>query len=177
LVVRLADTGDLTVVTEAVRRAVHVLDPALPLARVATLDQLVSESLTRPRFNMALLAGFAGCALVLAAVGIYGVVSYSVVQRSREIAIRMALGADAGSTFRLVVGQTLVFVGLGGIVGLSGSLAAARALRGLLFGVSPLDPLSILGVVAGLAALGVAAATVPALRAARITPVQELASQ
>jgi putative ABC transport system permease protein len=177
LVVRWEEGGDLAAVTGGIRRALNGLDPSLPIARMATLDQLVSESLTQPRFNMALLVAFAVCAVTLAGVGIYGVVAYSVVQRSREIGIRMALGADAARTFRLVVGQTLSFVGIGAAVGIVGSVAAGRLVRGILFGVSPLDPLTIIGVALALGILGAGAASVPALRATRISPMDELASQ
>lgn len=177
LVLRLDDTSEIGTVAGSIRRAINGLDPALPITRMATLEELVAESLTQPRFNMALLMSFALCAAALAGVGIYGVVSYSVVQRSREIGIRMALGADRTRTFRLVVGQTLTFVAMGGAVGIVGSLAAGRLVRGLLFGISPLDPLTLLGVALALTVLGVGAASVPAMRATRITPMEELGSQ
>ena len=132
---------------------------------------------SQPRFNMALLLSFALCALVLATVGIYGVTSYLVVRRTGEIGVRMALGADAGSTFRLVVRQTLAYVLLGGVLGVVGSAFAARLVRGLLYEVSPLDPLTLIGVVALLLATAAGAAAIPARRATRIDPVNALAAE
>ncbi|MBW2233619.1 MAG: ABC transporter permease [Deltaproteobacteria bacterium] len=109
--------GDEAELAQALRAEIAALAPALPVTRIATMEELVSDSLAQPRFNMALLLSFALCALALAAVGIYGVISYSVVQRTGEIGIRMALGSDAPRTFRLVVGHTLTFVLAGGILG------------------------------------------------------------
>jgi ABC-type antimicrobial peptide transport system permease subunit len=139
------------------------------------MEQLISESLAQPRFNMALLLSFALCALVLAAVGIYGVTSYLVVRRTGEIGVRMALGSDTRSTFNLVVGQTLRYVVLGGVLGVVGSFYAGQLIRGLLYGVSPLDPLTLIGVVALLLATAAGAAAIPARRATRIHPVTALA--
>jgi putative ABC transport system permease protein len=177
LVLRLDNADDIGTVAGSIRRAINALDPTMPITRIASLDELVAESLTQPRFNMALLMSFALCAAALAGVGIYGVVSYSVAQRSREIGIRMALGADRARTFRLVVGQTLTFVAMGGAAGILASIAAGRLVRGLLFGISPVDPVTLFGVAIALAALGVGAASLPAMRATRITPMEELGSQ
>ena len=158
----------------AIRSEIAALAPALPVTRVATMEELVSDSLAQPRFNMALLLAFALCALVLATVGIYGVISYSVVQRTGEIGIRMALGSDSSRTFRLVVGQTLAFVLAGGVLGVVGSIFASSLIRGLLYEVSPLDPLTLAGVAVVLVATAAAAASVPARRATRIDPVAAL---
>ena len=160
--------GDEAELAQAIRAEIAALAPALLVTRIATMEELVSDSLAQPRFNMALLLSFALCALVLATVGIYGVISYSVVQRTGEIAIRMALGSDARRTFRLVVGQTLAYVLVGGLLGVAGSFFASQLVRGLLFEVSPLDPLTLVGVVAVLAAAAAAAASIPAQRATRI---------
>jgi predicted permease len=159
---------------QAIRSEVAALAPALPITRVATMEELVSNSLAQPRFNMVLLLSFALCALVLATVGIYGVISYSVVQRTGEIGIRMALGADAPSTFRLVVGQTLAYVLAGGALGVLGAYFASQLIRGLLYEVSPLDPLTLVGVAVMLVATAAGAAVIPARRATRIDPIAAL---
>jgi ABC-type antimicrobial peptide transport system permease subunit len=138
------------------------------------MEELLSESVAQPRFNMALLLAFAICALLLAAVGIYGVISYSVVQRSGEIGIRMALGADRRATFLLVIRDTLGFVVLGGAVGLIGSYFTGQLVRSLVFDVSPLDPVSVI-VTAGLLVLtAIVAAGIPARRATTVDPVTAL---
>ena len=142
-----------------------------------TMEGLISESLAQPRFNMALLLSFALCALVLATVGIYGVTSYLVVRRTGEIGVRMALGSDASSTFRLVVSQTLGYVLLGGVLGVVAYAFAAGVIRGLLYEVSPLDPLTLVSVVALLIVTAAGAAAIPARRATRVDPVTALASE
>jgi ABC-type antimicrobial peptide transport system permease subunit len=126
---------------------------------------------------MTLLAGLAICAALLAAVGVYGVVTYSVARRTSEIGVRMALGADADTTFRLVVGSALKVVGIGIAVGIAGAAAAGRSLQSLLFGVPPLDLVTYL--VSGLAlfTVGLIAASLPARRAARIDPVGALRTE
>jgi hypothetical protein len=166
--------GDAGELATAVRAEITGLAPNLPITRIATMREMVSESMAQPRFNMALLLSFALCALVLATVGIYGVISYSVVQRTSEIGIRMALGADAGRTFRLVVGQTLLYVLAGGAVGVAGAVAVSRLVRGLLFEVSPLDPATLVGVLLLLLLTAAGAAGLPARRAARVDPVSAL---
>ena len=110
------------------------IDPALPLGTVRIFDDYVSESLARPRFNALLLSIFAGTALVLTAVGIYGVIAYSVSQRTNEIGIRMALGAAKSNIFRLVVGQAMSVVAISLVIGVAGAFAATRLLSSLLFG-------------------------------------------
>jgi len=166
--------GDEAELAQAIRAEIAALAPALPVTRVATMEELVSDSLAQPRFNMALLLSFALCALVLATVGIYGVISYSVVQRTGEIGIRMALGSDAPRTFRLVVGQTLAYVLVGGVLGVVGSFFASQLIRGLLYEVSPLDPLTLVGVAVMLVATAAGAAAIPAQRATRIDPISAL---
>jgi ABC-type antimicrobial peptide transport system permease subunit len=138
------------------------------------MPELLSESLAQPRFNMALLLAFAVCALVLATVGIYGVISYSVVQRTSEIGIRMALGSDAATTFRLVVGETLVWVAAGGVAGVAGSVSTSGLVRGLVYEVSPLDPTSLVLTFLILIATATVAASIPARRATRVDPVTAL---
>ncbi len=164
-------------VVAMVRAEVTRLAKGIPLTRFATMDEVVSSSLARPRFIVVLLLGFAFCALVLATVGIYGVISYAVTQRTGEIGLRMALGADASRTFRLVVGQTAAYVLAGGVLGVIGSVLAGSVIRGLLYEVSPLDPLTLVGVVVLLGASAFAAAAIPAVRATRTDPVEALAAE
>jgi putative ABC transport system permease protein len=121
-----------------------------------------------------LLAAFAVSALLLAVVGIYGVVSYSVTQRTRELGVRMALGADAGATMRLVLGRSMLLVGAGVLVGLFGSIAMTRVIGGLLYQVSPLDPGVLIAVSLLIAASALAASFVPARRATRVDPLVAL---
>jgi putative ABC transport system permease protein len=138
------------------------------------MDQRMSESLVDRRTPMVLAATFAGVALFLAAIGIYGVLAYQVSQRRREIGIRMALGSDARGIFRLVLSEGIALLGVGLTLGLAGAFLVRRAMESQLYGVSPMDPL-VLSLVAGLLALvALTACTVPARRAARIDPVVAL---
>lgn len=163
-----------TEIVPGVKRAIAGLDPLLPIARASAMEDLVSASIAQPRFNMTLLAALAFCAALLAAVGVYGVVTYSVARRTAEIGVRMALGADAGRTFRLVVFGAMKVILVGGAFGLGGAAVAGRSLRNILFGVPPLDALTF--AVSGIAivVVGFVAASVPALRAGRIDPVSAL---
>jgi len=149
-------------------------DPELPIARVERLDALLARSVAEPRFNMILLSALASCALVLSIVGIYGIVSYSVAQRTGEIGLRMALGAGRSDTLRLIVREVMVVLGAGVVLGLTGFAAAAEFTRGFLFGVSPSDPLTHFAVALGLLAAGLFAALRPALAAARVDPLVAL---
>ena len=153
------------------RQIVRSLDPEVPLFRVRTMQDVLSESVAPRRFNMLLLAAFAGLALLLASIGIYGVMSYSVSQYTHEIGIRMALGASAANVLRLIVreGMTLVLIGLA--VGASGALALTRVLSSLLFDVKPWDPLTLTSVSLLLAAVAFAASYIPARRATRVDPM------
>jgi putative ABC transport system permease protein len=165
---------DAGAVARGVRTEMATLDPRLPIARVSAMGDLVSASIAQRRFNMTLLVALALCAALLAAVGVYGVVTYSVTRRTPEIGVRMALGADAGGTFRLVVLGALKVVLVGVVLGLAGAVAAAQWLQNLLFGVPPFDVLTF--TLSGLAivSVGIVAASVPALRASRIDPVTAL---
>jgi predicted permease len=161
-------------IASAVERAVHELDPDQPVYEVATMRELVSESMARRRLSMWLFGIFAAVALLLAALGIYGVVSYSVAQRQHEMGIRMALGASAVSVLRMVIGQSL-WLTLGGIAaGLAASLVLTRFLSTLLFGVGATDPVTFGAVAAILMAAGVAASLIPAYRATTVDPVNAL---
>jgi putative ABC transport system permease protein len=177
LVVLARTSGDPLALTAAVKAALAELDSGLPLSDVATLDQRVTETLARPRVNAALLCAFAGAALLLAAVGIYGVIAFGVVQRTRELGIRMALGAGASNLLHMVVSQGMrpVLAGVG--LGLAGALAGTRLLRGLLFGVAPTDPTTFLVVTAFLLAVALLASYLPARRAARSDPMIALRNE
>jgi predicted permease len=166
--------GDPGSVVPAIRRSLAGIDPDLPLANVTTLEERKAASLARPRVNAAVLGGFALAALVLAAVGIYGVVAYGVVQRTRELGIRMALGAGGGPLLRMVIRQGMTPVLAGMALGLAGSLAAGRVLRSLLFGVGPSDPVTFVAVTFFLVAVALAAIYLPARRAARSDPMVAL---
>jgi predicted permease len=177
--VRLADlavraSGDSDRLVALVRREVAALDPEQPVSRVMTLDDALARDLAPRRFGLTLLAGFALLALVLTAVGIYGVAAYSVSQRIPELGVRLALGADRGRIVRLVVGDVLRRVVLGLALGVGASLLATRGLRGMLFGIAPTDPVTFGAALLVLALAGLAAALGPALRATRIDPVAAL---
>ncbi len=165
---------DAGAIARGVKAQLAAMDPSLPIARVSAIEELVSASIAQPRFNMTLLAALAVCAALLAAVGVYGVVSYSVTRRTAEIGVRMALGADAERTFRLVVFGALKVVLVGVAFGLGGAAMAGRSLRNILFGVPPLDLLTFVASGLAIVAIGLIAASVPALRASRIDPVGAL---
>ncbi len=169
------DSGDGTeAVVSRVKRVLHGLDPALPIAKVSRIEDLVSTSIAQPRFNMALLVGLACCAALLAAVGVYGVVAYSVARRTSEIGLRMALGAGARETFRLVVAGALRVAMVGVALGAMGAALLGKAIDSLLFGVPPLDVATFAAAGLGLVAVAALSASLPASRAARIDPVQAL---
>jgi putative ABC transport system permease protein len=168
LVVRAAPGG--RVAPEEVRRAIRAIDPGIPAPRMRTMDEIVAESVAQRRFQMRVAAGFAVSALLLAALGIYGVVAYGVALRRRELGIRMALGARAGQVRRLVVWQGLRPVIIGLVCGLTAALAAGSLVRTLLFGVQATDGLTLASVAAGLALVATIACLLPAHSAARIHP-------
>jgi putative ABC transport system permease protein len=161
----------------AARREIHAVDRDLALTDVTTLRDLVHDAVGDQRFRTSLLAGFAGCALFLAALGVYGVLAYSVAQRTREIGVRMALGASAAQLFRMVLRDGMRPVLVGSIVGLAVAYAVAGLIQSLLFGVAPVDPLTYLLTFAILAAVAVTACTVPAARAIRVDPLVSLREQ
>jgi putative ABC transport system permease protein len=169
-----ATTQPATTVATAIRNEMARLDPQLPIAKVTTIEERVSASVAQPRFNMTLLAGLALCAALLAALGVYGVVTYAVARRTTEIGIRMALGADARGTFRMVVVGAAKVVLIGVVLGLAGAALMGKSIESLLFGVPALDVTTY--VVAGVSTIvvGLFAAMVPALRATRIDPVTAL---
>jgi putative ABC transport system permease protein len=164
-------SGDPASLAPALRRELAAIDKNLPLYNVRTMEQVLSDSISRRRFQMILIAAFAGVGMLLAAVGIYGVISYSVAQRRHEIGVRMALGARAADILKLVVGQGLGLTLAGVGLGLVGAFVLTRVLASLLYGVSATDPLTFACV--SLALLGVAllACLVPARRATKVDPM------
>jgi putative ABC transport system permease protein len=158
----------------SIRQRIHDLDAGLALANVNTMDQWLSNSAAQPRLNTVLLTTFAGVALLIAAIGIYGVLAYSVNQRTREIGLRMALGATPRSVLQLIVSQGMKVVLIGVVVGLAGGLALGRAVSSLVFGVPVHDPATFSVVAVVLTAVALAACIIPARRAARVDPMVAL---
>jgi len=171
-------TADPRRMIRALRSAVLAVDPDIPVAGsdkgFRTMEDYLSTYLATRRFTMTLLAGFAACALLLSAIGIYGVIAYAVAQRTREIGIRTALGARPPEVARLVLGQSMRTVALGLVVGVGGALAVSRLLSTLLYGVGATDPLTFIGVTLLLAAVAALASYVPARRATRVDPMVAL---
>ncbi len=170
----LATDRDAGTIARMVKAEIAALDSRLPIAKVSAIEDLVSASIAQRRFNMALLVALALCAALLAAVGVYGVVAYSVARRTPEIGVRMALGADSERTFTLVVAGAMKVILVGVVLGVIGAALAGRSLQNLLFGVPPLDALTFVASAIALLGIGLGAASVPALRAARIDPVAAL---
>jgi putative ABC transport system permease protein len=163
--------------TDAVRSSVYALDGNLPVSNVSTLDAVVAKSISQQRFYMLLLTMFAAIALVLAAVGIFGVLSYAVSQRTREIGIRMALGAQGRSVVGLVVRQAMLLVAAGIAAGLALGLSLSQTMTRMLFGVTPTDPATFAGVAVLLASVALLASYLPAWRATRVDPIVALRSE
>jgi putative ABC transport system permease protein len=163
-----------SVIGAAIARAAHAMDPELPVSRVLTMEEFQSASVAQPRFTALLLAGFALLAMSLALVGVYGVMSYAVSQRTREIGVRIALGADRQDVVWMVVRHGLTLAGIGLAIGVVGALLGTRLIERLLFGVSATDPITFVAAVVALGVASVAATCVPALRAACVAPVTAL---
>jgi len=161
-------------ISNAVGSVLNDMDPAIVPTEVSVVSELLWESVAQPRFNTALLIGLALCAGVLAVVGTYGIVAFMVSQRTTEIGVRMALGADASATVSMIVRQALGIVLAGTVLGIVGALGGSRFLSGLLFDVAPTDPLTYTVVLAGATIVGLLAAWTPARRAARVDPVSAL---
>ena len=172
LVLRTA--GDPGAVVEGVRGVVRTLDPGQAIASTYTMDEIQGRSLARPRFIMTLLGVFAGVALVLGAIGIYGVISYGVALRASEIGIRRALGAEEWEVMGMILKQGLGLTGAGLVLGLVGAVAATRVLTGFLHEVSPTDPLTFLGVAGVILIVAALAAYFPARRASGVIPLEAL---
>jgi putative ABC transport system permease protein len=163
--------------TDAARNEVYALDGSLPVSNVSTLDAVVARSISQQRFYMLLLTIFAGVALVLAAVGIFGVLSYAVSQRTREIGIRMALGAHGRSVIALVVRQAMILVACGVAAGLACGLLLSQTMARMLFGVTPTDPATYATVAGVLGVVALVASYVPARRATRVDPIVALRAE
>ena len=161
----------------AVRGEIRRLDPSLPISAVRPMEKVLFDSVARPRFVMVMVLLFAAVALLLAAVGTYGVLSYAVAQRTREIGVRMALGAQIGQVLRMILGQGALLAGIGLAFGVAGAIALRRILGSLLFGVTATDPLIFAAVAALLAAVSFVACFVPARRAAKVDPLVALRSE
>ena len=161
----------------ALRTTVRSIDPLLPLTQVETMEQVVSDSEASRRFNTVLISSFAFAAVLLAILGIYSVIAFSVASRLQEMAIRMTLGSQRSAIVRLVMqsGAKLALVGC--VIGLAGATAASGLLKSMLFGVSPFDPLVLALAAIGVLLLAVVASTLPAFRAASIDPMQALRSE
>jgi putative ABC transport system permease protein len=160
--------------TSAVKKEIHEVDPDLPVYNVRTMDDRVQESLARRRFSMVMLGLFAFLALALATIGIYGVMAYLVTQGTRELGIRLALGATPADISRLVVRQGMALAIAGVALGLAGAFALTRLIRSLLFGVQPSDPVTYVAIAALLAVIALVASYIPARRAAHIDPMVSL---
>ena len=157
-----------------VRRQVQDIDPTLPLARVRTMEDVMAAAQSRPRFLALLLTLFAGAALLLAAVGLYGVMAYAVAQRTREFGVRLALGARPVQLLTSVLARAAVLTGAGLVAGLAGAAAVTRLLSGLLFGVRPSDPATYVAVSLLLAGVALLASYLAARRATRVEPLDAL---
>ena len=177
LYVTVRAAGDALALGGQVRDAIRALDPDLPIFRMKTMEARVDESLARRRFLVTLLSLFAAVAAALAAIGIYGVMAYLVSQGTREMGIRIALGASPASIERLVIRQGLI-LGLAGVTaGLAGAFALTQLLESLLFGVEPTNPVTFAAIAAALFSVAAAASYIPARRAARTDPIVALRSE
>lgn len=170
----LRTSGDPLLLSSAITSEMRQLDPGLPVMNLRSMDQLVSRSIAPQRFNLSLLSLFSGLGLLLAAVGIYGVMAYSVSQRTHEIGLRMALGAQARDVLKLVVKQGLGLTLAGVVVGVVASLALTRLMKSLLFEVSPTDPATLIGVSVLLTGVAMLACYLPARRATKVDPLVAL---
>jgi len=170
-------SGDPLALVGQVRREIGALDPSLPVADVRTMKDVVGATMSTPRFTGVLMMVFAGLAMALSAIGIYGVLSYVVSRRTREIGIRVAIGAGRSQILRMVLGQGLMLTATGVLIGVVGAVLAARLMQSMLHGVTPRDPLTFAAVAAALMVVAILASLVPALRATRVDPVVALKAE
>jgi putative ABC transport system permease protein len=172
-----ASGADVASLAPALRRAVWAADPDVPIPSIQPLDRVMAHSMARPRFFAQLLGAFGLLGLVLGVVGIYGVMSYAIGARLRELGVRAALGANPGTLLRDALAMGMLPVGLGLALGTVGAWAATRMLEGALYGVTPHDPLTFLAVLAILGAAALLANWIPARRASRVDPAEVLRSE
>jgi putative ABC transport system permease protein len=165
---------DPAAVAANLRRAVTAIDPAIPIDQIETMEQFVSVSVAQPRFRTVILIAFSLLALLMASIGIYGVMNYLVVQRTHEFGIRMSLGATQRDVLRLVLGRAAILIGAGLGLGLLGSVVLVRLIAKLLYGITPLDPLTFFAVSIILSAIALSASYIPARRATRVDPIVAL---
>ena len=170
----LKTTGDPKIVTRSITAAVNSVDPELPIAGMRTIDEIVSESLAIDRFSVVLFASFGALGLLLAAVGIYGVMAFGVAQRTHEFGIRMALGADRSRVINQVLKEGALLAILGTFIGLGGAYLVGRAMQSTLYGVSAFDARAFIGVSTLLLAAALLACWFPAWRASRVEPLEAL---
>ena len=175
--VLLRTKGDPMRLASVLRNEVHALDPGLPIESIQPMTQIVEESVAQPRFRTTLLGLFGAAALLLAVIGIYGVLSYSVGRRTREVGIRLALGAGRGDVLRLVLSEGLALTAVGLAAGAAGAVVLTRFLSSLLFEVGRLDPVTYAAVALTLVAAGLLACWIPARRATRVDPVIALRAE
>jgi putative ABC transport system permease protein len=164
-------TGPPLGMVDAVRNEVRAVDPNLPISNVKTMERRLGDAMARPRFSAVLLGLFAALALLLAAIGIYGVLSYAVQLRAHEIGVRMALGASAADVLKLVVGRGLALALTGMALGMAGAFGLTRLISGLLYGVTATDPLIFAATPALLSVVAVLACYIPARRATKVDPL------
>lgn len=167
-------TGDPLQIARSTEAAIHRVDPDQAVSDIQTMETVFSDSVSSPRFQAILLLVFAGLAVALAMIGVYGVVSYSISQRTNEIGIRVALGARSGDVFEIVLREALALSAIALALGLAGSFAMSRVLRSLLFEITPTDPLTLASVCLLVLLVSVFAAILPARRATRIDPMVAL---
>jgi putative ABC transport system permease protein len=175
LLVRTA--GEPTAIAPALRQVVRELDQDQPLARVAPLEELIARQTAARRFNTWLLGAFGAAAITLTAIGLYSLLAYLVALRRHEMAVRLAIGGTSSHVLGLIVRHVLWVVGIGMSLGMAAAVAAARSMRGLLFGIEPWDPLSQIATIVALVLVAVAAAWIPARRAMRVDPAMVLRTE
>jgi putative ABC transport system permease protein len=171
------ETIDPTTLTTAVRNQIRMLDPDMPVDQIKTLQQHLYTQVAQPRFRTTLITVFALIALILASIGIYGVISYTVSHRTREIGIRMALGAQRRQVLNMIIGQGFQLTAISIALGLIGAFALTRLMKGFLFGVTATDPMTYIAVTTLLMAIAMLACFIPARRATKVDPVIALRSE
>jgi ABC-type antimicrobial peptide transport system permease subunit len=169
--------GDPTAVARFISAQVSEIDPNQPVGEIRAMTDFVADDLARPRFTTLLLGGFAGAALLLAAIGLYGVIAFAVAQRTREIGVRVVLGAQRRDVYQLVMRRGGLLLGIGLALGIAGALVLGRLVSGLLYGITPGDPVTLVAVTLLLATVAVVATYLPARRAMRVDPLVALRAE